>query len=308
MNGILILDKPEGFTSFDAIAVLRRLCQTHRIGHTGTLDPMATGVLPILIGVAARAADLLPETDKSYCAHFQLGITTDTQDICGSVLKQTPCNISREQLETACKSFRGLILQTPPMYSALKRNGVPLYDLARRGIEVEREARPIFIADLTVNAYDETTGAGILSIKCSKGTYIRTLIADIGAALGCGGIMTALRRTFACGFSLSDAYSLEQIREFSVNGLLPLHIRPVESLFSSYAAITVTERQGIRFRNGGALDGARLPLSAPPADGTLLRIYSPTDSASSRFLGLGRYVASSNEVAVRKLFLVPEEN
>ena len=188
VNGILLLDKPADFTSFDVCAVVRGMLHTKKVGHSGTLDPMATGVLPILVGSATRALDLIPSHDKTYVAGFRLGMTTDTLDITGNVLSECPAEVSEDELLRAIKAFLGDIMQVPPMYSAVSVGGKKLYDLARQGVEVEREARPVTIYTLTLDSYDSGNASGVLTVSCSKGTYIRTLIDDIGKALGCGAL------------------------------------------------------------------------------------------------------------------------
>lgn len=298
MNGVIVIDKPQEFTSFDVVAVMRRLCKTRKIGHTGTLDPMATGVLPILVGTATRAAELLPDTDKAYRAQFRLGVRTDTQDIWGKVQQESPFAVTAEELEAACAPLRGDILQVPPMMSAIRQNGVRLYDLARQGIEVEREARPVHIAALQIEAFDPALGEGTLFVQCSKGTYIRTLIADMGEALGCGAVMTGLRRTDACGFSIGEAITLEQAKQMAEEGTLEQQVRPVQSLFAELPYVRVTENQAKRFRNGGALAADRLHLSRKPTDGALYRVQDP----DKNFLGLGIYIEEKQELAIRRLF------
>ena len=301
-SGVLIVDKPQDFTSFDVLASLRRPMNTKKLGHTGTLDPMATGVLPVLAGSATRAADLLPESGKAYRASFVLGIATDTQDITGAVLLRRPFCVPAEELERACVPLRGRIWQVPPMYSAVKKDGVRLYDLARKGVTVEREARPVTIETLTVESFCPESGAGTLFVRCSKGTYIRTLIADLGEALGCGAVMTALRRTEACGFSEEEATPLQALREMSCGEIEAL-MRPVESLFAACPALRVTAAQTVRFANGGALSADRVPLPAKTADGELLRVISPQGT----FLGLGEFRAGQNCVGVRKIFVAASE-
>ena len=212
MNGILILDKPQGFTSFDAVAVLRGLAREKKIGHTGTLDPMATGVLPVLLGRAAKALNFLPDTDKEYTAAFRLGERRDTGDITGQVVEESPAPVSQEALEAALPAFRGEILQVPPMYSAVSVGGKRLYELARKGLEVERQARPVTVSALELLSYDAQSREGRLRVACSKGTYIRVLIEDIAKAAGSCGTMTALRRVRACGFGEGDARSLEELK------------------------------------------------------------------------------------------------
>ena len=209
MNGVLVVDKPADYTSFDVVAVVRRLAGREKTGHTGTLDPMATGVLPILLGKATRAASLLEDTSKEYRAEFAFGYATDTQDSTGEVLARSDVRVTKDALLAALPHFRGNILQEPPMYSAVRKDGKRLYELARQGITVEREKRPVTIETLECIRFDEASQTGALEVRCSKGTYIRTLCADIAAALGTYGVMTALRRTSACGFSLEDAVPLD---------------------------------------------------------------------------------------------------
>lgn len=299
MNGVLIIDKPQDFTSFDVVAVMRRLCQERKIGHTGTLDPMATGVLPLLLGKATRAASLLENTDKEYVAGFQLGVETDTQDSTGKVTRQSETKATKEQLLAVLPQFTGDIMQVPPMYSAVSKDGQRLYKLARQGIEIERDSRPITIEKLIVNEFDETTQTGSLTVGCSKGTYIRTLCADIGAALQSFGIMTSLRRTRAAGFSLSDSVSLEEARRLSAEGTLEQRALPVERLFETYETLTVTAAQAARFCNGGGLSLERTGLSQQQkTDCNIVRVYSP----DRIFLGLAKVNLEKAELSILKLF------
>ena len=210
-NGILIVDKPAGWTSMDVCAKLRGIFHEKRVGHGGTLDPMATGVLPVFIGRATRAVEFAECSDKEYIAGLKLGVITNTQDTTGEILETHPAQVSREQLEAALEKFRGEILQVPPMYSAIKIGGKKLYELARKGREVERPARDVTIKSLEI-LDEQGDGLYTIRVRCTKGTYIRTLCHDIGQALGCGGCMASLRRTMAAGFTLEDAVSLEQIQ------------------------------------------------------------------------------------------------
>ncbi len=300
MTGVLILDKPADFTSFDAVAVCRRLCHERKIGHTGTLDPMATGVLPLLLGKATRAASLLEDTDKEYEAGFRLGLSTDTEDSTGKVLETSDTPVSRELLESLLPRFRGEIMQVPPMYSAVSKDGKRLYELARKGIEVERDARPVTIFKLELTEYHEETREGKLTVSCSKGTYIRTLIADLAKAAGSLGVMTALRRTKACGFTLADAITLDEAKALSEAGTLEEKLRPVESLFVHLPAITVSGAQAARFGNGGQLDLKRIPAfrKQNPPDGEIVRVRGE----KGEFLGLGQVQAEKGWLAILKLF------
>lgn len=300
MTGVLILDKPADFTSFDAVAVCRRLCHERKIGHTGTLDPMATGVLPLLLGKATRAASLLEDTDKEYEAGFRLGVSTDTEDSTGKVLETSDTPVSRELLESLLSRFRGEIMQVPPMYSAVSKDGKRLYELARKGIEVERDARPVTIFKLELTEYHEETREGKLTVSCSKGTYIRTLIADLAKAAGSLGVMTALRRTKACGFTLADAITLDEAKALSEAGTLEEKLRPVESLFTYLPAVTVSGAQATRFGNGGQLDLKRIPAfrKQNPPDGEIVRVRGE----KGEFLGLGQVQAEKGWLAILKLF------
>ena len=248
-NGIIVIDKPQGWTSMDICAKLRGMYREKRIGHAGTLDPMATGVLPVFIGRATRAVEFADKGDKEYVAGLKLGIVTNTQDTSGEVLESHPVNVTPEQLEDALAKFRGDIEQIPPMYSAIKVNGKKLYELARKGKEVERKPRPVTIHALTLEeqiAPDEY----VIRVRCSKGTYVRTLCHDIGQALGCGGTMSSLRRTMAAGFTLEQAVSLDTVQNSEDRISLLLK---VDAYFSEYPALTVAGSAEKKLRNGMTL-------------------------------------------------------
>lgn len=244
-NGIIIIDKPAGWTSMDVCAKLRGILKTKKIGHAGTLDPMATGVLPVFVGQATRAVSFAEGGEKEYVAGLRLGLTTNTQDTEGETLTQSPVAVGQEELEAVLPRFTGKISQIPPMFSAIKINGQKLYDLARQGKEVERKARAVTIFALEVVEQVSETDY-ILRIRCSKGTYVRTLCHDIGQALGCGGCMFSLRRTMAAGFTLDESVTLEQMQEGG-EALL----RPTDSLFRDRPAYRLkTEKQEERCHNG----------------------------------------------------------
>ena len=247
MNGIVIVDKPQGWTSQDVTARLRRVFNTRRIGHGGTLDPMATGVLPVFVGRATRGVEFFEHAEKTYETVLRLGITTDTEDISGTVLTEQDAFVTGEQLEEVLANFRGEILKVPPMYSALKVVGQKLVDLARKGKEVERQPRPITIHELRLLGMD--AGGIHLRVRCSKGTYIRTLCKDIGEALGCGGCMAALRRVQAGEYTIDEAVPLQTLLE--TEDPEP-YLRPVDTMFRQYDAITLTEKQELRCRNGNS--------------------------------------------------------
>ena len=244
-NGIVIIDKPAGWTSMDVCAKLRGILKTKKIGHAGTLDPMATGVLPVFVGQATRAVSFAEGGEKEYVAGLRLGRTTNTQDTEGQTLTQSPVTVGRKELEAVLPRFTGEISQIPPMFSAIKINGQKLYDLARQGKEVERKARVVTVFALEVVEQVSETDY-ILRIRCSKGTYVRTLCHDIGQALGCGGCMFSLRRTMAAGFTLDESVTLEQMQEGG-EALL----RPTDSLFRDRPDYRLkTEKQEERCRNG----------------------------------------------------------
>ncbi len=266
MNGIIIIDKPQDWTSNDVVARLRRVFNTRRIGHGGTLDPMATGVLPVFVGRATRGVEFFEQAEKVYETVLKPGMTTDTEDTTGKILTQVDCTITAAQVEAVLPRFRGEILQTPPMYSAIKVNGQKLYDLARKGREVERQPRPITIHELTLLGVESE---GIrLRVRCSKGTYIRTLCKDIGAALGYGGCMAALRRVQAGEYGLEGSVPLKRLLEESEAGMDVEHyLRPVDTMFASRPSYTATAGQERRVRNGSTF-----PCNAQPGS---YRVYGP---------------------------------
>ena len=247
MNGIVIVDKPEGWTSQDVVSKLRGVLHTKRIGHGGTLDPMATGVLPVFVGRATRAVEFFEHAEKTYETVLRLGITTDTEDISGTVLSEQDVFVTGSELEQVLEQFRGEILQVPPMYSALKVNGQKLVDLARKGKEVERKPRPVIIHELNVLSMEAD---GIhLRVRCSKGTYIRTLCKDIGQALGCGGCMASLRRVTAGEYTITEAVPLAELIEAAEP---EKYLRTVDSMFAAYPAVTLTANQEKRCRCGNS--------------------------------------------------------
>ena len=261
MNGIVIVDKPEGWTSQDVTARLRRVFNTRRIGHGGTLDPMATGVLPVFVGRATRGVEFFEHAEKTYEAVLQLGITTDTEDTSGTVLTQQEVHISQGDFLGVLPQFRGKIQQIPPMYSALKVNGQKLCDLARKGREVERQSREIEIFRLECVEFTGTTAR--LIVRCSKGTYIRTLCKDIGHALGCGGCMAALRRVQAGEYTIAESVPLQTLLETENP---EQYLRAVDTMFRNHPAVTLSDKQELRCRNGNS-------FSIALTDGTY-RAYS----------------------------------
>ncbi len=294
MNGILVINKPMDFTSFDVVAVMRKATGERKIGHLGTLDPNATGALPLVLGNATKAQDLIVNHDKSYKAVFKLGIKTDTLDIWGNVLKNEKTFVTTDEILEKLPLFTGDIIQIPPMFSAVQKDGKRLYDLARQGKTVEREGRPVTVHSLILTDFDEKEQSGTLEISCSKGTYVRTLIDDLGESLGTFAVMTSLVRTEACGYTLEDAIPLEKAR--NMTDFSP-YIMSTESLFMSYGYVKISEAQTKRFSNGGALDKNRTYLQKlNPPEGTILRVKGYDNS----FLGLG--IVSGDELKIYKLF------
>ena len=256
MNGIVIIDKPQDWTSQDVTARLRRVFNTRRIGHGGTLDPMATGVLPVFVGRATRGVEFFEHAEKAYETVLRLGRTTDTEDVFGTTLTEQEVSLTEEQFLEILPRFRGKIMQVPPMYSALKVNGQKLCDLARKGKEVDRQPREIEIFELTCLEFNGNTAR--LRVKCSKGTYIRTLCKDIGEALGCGGCMEALRRVQAGEYTIAEAIPLQELLETTE---AEKYLRGVDTMFRNYPEVTLTANQEKRCRCGNS-------FSVKMADGT----------------------------------------
>ncbi len=275
MNGIMLVDKPEGWTSHDVVAKLRGICREKRIGHSGTLDPMATGVLVVFLGRATRAASLCENDEKEYLAGLRLGQVTNTQDVTGQTMEIRPVSVTEKQLREMLRQFIGPQSQIPPMYSAIKVGGRKLYELARKGRDVERPPRAITIFDIELQHFDGRDA--LLRVKCSKGTYVRTLCHDIGAALGCGGCLSSLRRTRAGRFQIADCTPLADIQTAREQGMLESLLRPVDSLFLELPAVSLNPHWTIRCKNGGEIPAAGLE------DGRK-RIYG----ADGEFLMLGQ--------------------
>jgi tRNA pseudouridine 55 synthase len=281
-NGVLLLCKPQGFTSHDAIAKLRGIFGQRRIGHAGTLDPMAEGLLIVLLGSATRASDWAAGQDKEYIARLRLGTVTDTQDITGNILETRPVCVTEEELRKMLCGFTGPLLQMPPMYSAVQVGGQRLYKLARRGVEIERERREIVISSLEMLPRERGTPETDfdLRIVCSKGTYVRTLCHDLGAALGCGGCMAALTRTRCGGFTIGQAHTLEELECIKPN--LSPFVLPTDTAFSGLPIVTANAAGIVRARNGAFLAQEHLAAGTLPPVGGLCRVY-----ADNAFVWLG---------------------
>lgn len=281
--GILPVAKPEGWTSFDVIAKLRGVLKIKRLGHSGTLDPMATGVLPVFVGRATKACDIIPDRKKVYTAGFEFGVSTDTLDITGKVLKKNSGAVTLSEIEQVKAGFIGDIMQTPPMYSAVKVGGKRLYELARQGKEVERKPRSVHIDGIEILSYDENARRGVMRVFCEKGTYIRSVISDIGDSLGCGGIMTSLERTYSGGIDISQCESIPQIEEICADGGLESLLIPIDRAFEVYRKVDLGEWETKLYKNGVKLRIGQTGL-AEPEEETLYRVYGCDGS----FLGIGK--------------------
>lgn len=294
ISGIIPVNKPSGWTSFDVIAKLRGIIRIKRLGHAGTLDPMAIGVLPVFVGKATKACDIMPDDEKAYIAGFAFGCNTDTQDSSGKVLERFEKTATLNDIMSVKGAFEGDIMQIPPMYSAVKIDGKKLYQLAREGKTVERKARPTRVDSIEILSFDEEKQCGEMSVKCSKGTYIRTIIEDIGTALGCGGHMTSLVRILSGGFKLGECYTLEQIQEAVVSDSFVDMVKPLEKVFECYENIKLDAHCTRLYKNGVKLHLEQVGLDEGSAGNT----YS-VFGFDGKFLGLGK---AWEEFSVHKNF------
>lgn len=293
MTGFICIDKSENMTSFSALKKMRSILSEKKIGHTGTLDPMATGVLTVALGGATRFIELIPSHDKSYFAVIKFGVLTDTLDITGNVIKQKKTSITLEEIEEVLKSFLGEIKQIPPMYSAIKKDGVRLYDLARQGIEVERQERTVRIDKIEIVSFDEKNQELSVSVDCSCGTYIRSLARDIGESLSSCATLKKLVRTKANGFD--KCYSLDEVEKYFKDGRISEILIPTDKVLEDYPALSVTAPQSVRFSNGGELSLDRLRKKL---DDGFVRVYSP----ENEFLGIGLADNEKNELKPKRIF------
>ncbi|RKM62118.1 tRNA pseudouridine(55) synthase TruB [Butyrivibrio sp. CB08] len=315
-NGLINIYKEPGFTSNDVVAKLRGILHQKKIGHTGTLDPDAVGVLVVCLGTGTKLVEMLTDHDKEYIAVCRLGVTTDTQDMSGQILEEQPVNVSRKELHEAVKAFVGDYEQIPPMYSAIKQNGKKLYELAREGIEVERKPRKVNIGAITIldDSHLESDHFFTMEVKCSKGTYIRTLCHDIGLRLGCGAAMQHLTRTRVGAFSLESAITLSQVEELRDNGSLPEHIKSPEYIFRDLDCLHVKDSARKILENGNSFRRDNV-LSEDPegvndteyedemfTDGNMFRVYSEDDT----FFGIYKYSARKKTFDVDKFFFEKE--
>lgn len=297
MRGLLLIDKPEGITSFGAVARIKRISGEKRVGHTGTLDPIATGVLPVFLGRATALCSYLLDSDKGYTARARLGTETDSCDITGNIIAESEINVSSEQLETVINGFKGEILQQPPIYSALKKDGVRLYELARQGKQTDIPFRRVTVHSLEVTSPLNGNGEFELAALVSKGTYIRSLVRDIGRKCGCGATLTALRRTSAAGFTVDNCVPLDSLSSEN----LEQHLLSEETAVKHLPSVYVTERQAVRFINGGELSFDRISLKTA-ADGAPLRV-----KLGDMLLGIGCCNAEKRQLSVKCVLITPDE-
>ena len=281
INGVVAVYKPRGWTSFDVVAKLRGVLHTRKIGHGGTLDPMAEGVLPVFVGKATKACDILPDKQKGYIAGFRLGITTDTQDITGTELSRNEDDVSDDEVRACVNGFLGDSMQIPPMYSAVKIDGKRLYELTREGKTVESQPRPIHVDAIDVIDYDKNARSGHLTILCSKGTYVRTIIHDMGEQLGTGGVMTSLVRVYSGGLTIDDCMRIEEISSKVIEDGLDSVLTPLDRCFPDYPKVTLDEHCTKLYKNGVKLRSDQ--VSRQPDD-RIYRVYGV-----SGFLGLGNF-------------------
>ncbi|HAA42772.1 MAG TPA: tRNA pseudouridine(55) synthase TruB [Ruminiclostridium sp.] len=288
MNGVINVLKPTGMTSFDVVAYLRRILKIKKVGHTGTLDPCAAGVLPVCLGKATKAVEFLIDKDKIYRAGLKLGISTDTQDATGKIIKESPVDVSKDEIERAIMSFVGKYSQVPPMYSAIKVNGKKLYDIAREGKVIDRKPREVEIYSIDIIQIKKDSV--IFDVECSKGTYIRTLCDDIGNKLGCGGHMSFLLRKKAGVFDLSTTLTLEEIRELAAQGTLQEKIIPVDEIFKDYDKIVLNLKDTKKFTNG-----AKIKISDEFKKKKNLRVYG----WDGKFLAFGQVIKFNEDILLK---------
>lgn len=302
IHGVINIHKEKGFTSHDVVAKLRGIVGQKKIGHTGTLDPDATGVLPVCFGKATKLCDMLTDKDKTYETVLLLGKTTDTQDISGTVLSEKSCDgIDNDAVTRCIGEFVGEYLQIPPMYSALKVNGKKLYELAREGIEIERKARPVVIHEIRIK--EIALPRVRMEVSCSKGTYIRTLCHDIGEKLGCGGCMEELVRTKVSRFTLEDSYTLEEVRQKKEDGTLSEILIPIDAMFGQYQSVTLKSQYESLVCNGNMFLKKHIDGEIELTDGEYVRVYSH----SGRFIAIYAYQQREKTFKIVKMFFDKSE-
>lgn len=298
INGIINVYKEKGYTSHDVVAKMRGILKIKKIGHTGTLDPDAEGVLPVCIGKATKLVDMITDKDKTYEAVLKLGITTDTQDMTGKVLSTREVKVNKQEIEAAIKSYIGEYEQLPPMYSAIKVNGKKLYELARQGKEIERKRRPVIIYDIRILDFNEKDNEIRVSVDCGKGTYIRTLLYDIGETLGCGGTMKSLLRVAVGSFQLSQALKLDEIEKLNREGQLLPYVKQVDDMFGDLAKVKVAREFHKLIYNGNCFMQEHLKEQQTSINSQRVRVYDEDDN----FIGIYQYIPEENTYHPIKMF------
>lgn len=302
MNGIICIDKPQGFTSFDVIGKLRGILKMRRLGHSGTLDPMATGVLPVFVGFATKACGILPDDRKAYVADFRLGQVSDTQDCTGEILEEHDASgITEAMILAVIPQFIGDISQIPPMYSAVSVDGKRLYELAREGKTVERKARQVQVHGIELTAFDAEKGEGTLTIRCGTGVYVRTILHDLGQVLGCGAVMTGLRRTMSNGLPIEKCCTFEEIMQLAEENRLSEAIIPIAEVFESLPKLQLSETQTMHYRNGVKLGLSQLKRQITDAD--RYAVYGQPDG----FLGTAVIDRTQDCLRVERNLCSPKE-
>ncbi len=298
-DGIINVYKEKGYTSHDVVAKMRGILKMKKIGHTGTLDPDAEGVLPVCIGKGTRLVDMITDRDKTYEAVCRLGIITDTQDISGKILRTSKAEITPTQLQKAVKAYIGEYMQLPPMYSAIKVDGKKLYELARQGLEIERERRKVVIHDIRLEEFDEVKQEFKVTVQCGKGTYIRTLLHDIGETLGCGAVMVQLLRTAVGGFSVQEALRLSEIEALVREDKLSEHIVTIERIFEGYSKITINQEFDRLVHNGNLFQPSQAQEEPTVLPGEQVRVYDSVD----KFIGIYEFSPEKGAYTPVKMFL-----
>lgn len=298
-KGILIINKEKGYTSHDVVAKMRGILKIKKIGHTGTLDPDAEGVLPICIGKATKLVDMITDKNKTYDTVLKLGVTTDTQDLTGTVLKTAEVKSTNLEIEDAIRSFIGEYLQLPPMYSAVKVNGKKLYELARQGIEIERKRRPVVIYDIRITGYSLENHEVSMTVDCGKGTYIRTLLNDIGDKLGCGGAMKSLVRTRVGSFTIDKALTLTEIEELMHKGILSETMISIDDMFEDYDKLTVSREFHKLIYNGNAFRSEHVTNLPQTIQEGSVKVYDSDDN----FIGIYQFDTTNQLYKPVKMFI-----
>lgn len=301
LSGVILVNKPGGIISFRVVSIIKKIFNTKKVGHAGTLDPLATGLLPILINKATKIQGLIQNADKEYIAKFKLGITTDTEDITGAITSKykDDFSVSEEELKNVLIRFTGDLKQVPPMYSAISKDGIRLYSLARKGVEIEREPRNVKINRLELLEFNPSSKTAKILVSCSKGTYVRTLCADIGKSLGYGGVLISLKRTKTCNFNIGQSITLEKLEELKKIGKEHTAVIPLENIFGSYESVLLNEAHEKMFKNGMSFEISPNENITTKKETSILKVFN----ANKLFLGLGKFISETKMLYFYKLLV-----